>query len=888
MAVKLPLSVEQFKKLFVNRDDIYSVQQAHGSGYIKTNRPITEQTIKDHMLGKQTIGLYQLKNNTVKWALIDIDINKEVWSKDGFKIEDWEDKVTKQAEIIQKVLKGRGMSSYRENSGFKGEHVWVFFEHPVSSHLVKSVFDGLFKDMELVDDDNMHIEIFPKQSSATDTGPGSLVKAPLGKHQRSGKFSKFLDPLEEIELVPTTVIDKAVNGLDNIFDNCSAFRNIRDEGIHSEHLAHEARLAVGYVFSNVEGGPEYIEKTLFSKLSDYDPEKTQKALKTLKEKYKPITCAKLQEQGFCPGPCANIGNNNSPVAFFFKQKGFKKDEIKCVNRLEDLIVIENGYYDNKGTMPEKLSNFVLNLYEQVHVDDGKEQYTIFRGHIINEEGQTFDIEIDADEFSSSEKLTASIYSALGNSGTYVGDITKIRHASNKFSQKNPITIKKIFGYNDSHTKYYTPSVLVTADRITSNEELIISMEGEGQAENLDMSLISDKDFEDLKKHIKNDLLTLADFETTHSCFAHAMLPAIEPFVDVDDKTKYAFFLRGQSGTGKSFLMTAMQNFYGTFPEDVVTWASTPYAIQRLGYFFKDCMFLVDDFKQSNITNYSTMLQILQTYSDNTARARLMSSGKAAGSWPIKGFVAITGEDTIAGEASNIARMITIEYSGTKRDIDKGERVKRIKQLYKAFTPRYIQHILQQDKDKISDTRQAYLREFLKLIEGQANDVRIARNMAILMTSYTYLAHFLWNKKDAEAYIAKLKSYLSSLLTDVMGKTLEEKSSRRFWELLQEYIANDSLQIAPDTNTFTTADKRGKIVGFKSGDKIFLIHKVAFAEVQKLMKQSGEPLKHGLNAILQDLRSDGIIKSSKTESRRFNGGNVRVIEIEFDKPDLIDG
>jgi hypothetical protein len=430
--------------------------------------------------------------------------------------------------------------------------------------------------------------------------------------------------------------------------------------------------------------------------------------------------------------------------------------------------------------------------------------------------------------------------------------------------------------------------MISADKISSNEELIISLEDEGQAESLDMSIINDKDFEMIKEHIKEDLLGLADFETTHSAIAHTMLPPIEPFVDIDDKSKYAFFLRGQSGTGKSFLMTAMQNFYGTFTEDVVTWASTPYAIQHLGYFFKDALFLVDDFKQSNISNYTTMLQILQTYSDNTARSRLKSSGTTiAGSWPIKGFIAITGEDTITGEASNIARMITIEYSGNKRDIDKGDRVKKLKHLYKGFTPRYIKHVLNLDKEKISNTRHEYVREFLSLIEGQPNDVRIARNFAILLTSYHYFAHFLWDKKQADLNIIRLKTYFKSILTATMSSSSEEKSSHRFWNYLQEFIAADKLQIAPDTNEYTTPIKKGAIVGFKSGDKTWLIKNTAYNEVQKILKQGGETLRHGLASIMHDLESDGIIKSSKTEIRKFNGKSVRVVEVEFDKPDLID-
>ena len=891
MSRELPIGVDKFKELFINRDDIYSVQQAHGSAYSKIARPISEQTIKDHMLGKQTIGLYQLNNNKVKWALIDIDINKEVWSQPDFKVEDWQDKITTQAVRIQDILEKKGMRGYRENSGFKGEHVWVFFDKPVPAPLVKNVFDSLFKTMALVDDENMHIEIFPKQSHATDTGPGSLVKAPLGKHQRSGNFSKFIDNIDTVEFVSEDTIKNAINEYDAIFHGCSALRNIRDEGIHSEHLGHDERLALAYIFANLgDPGTDYIEKEVFSNLSDYDPDKTKYQLANVQKKgYKPITCRTMQAQGLCPGPCVNIGTAKSPITFFYRQQGLKtaeEEEIKSKSKIDALQVKGHCYYDFTDQIPEKISNFVINLFEQIHIDDGFNETTVFRGHIINEDGPK-DIEIDARDFASAEKFSASIYKALGNSGTFIGDPIKIRHASNKFSQKNRITIKKIYGYNENYTKYYTPSVMVTADKIVPNEELIINLEGENQAEHLDMSIITDAEFEVLKQHIKDDLLTLADFETTHSAFAHAMLAPIAPFVDTDDRSKYAFFLRGQSGTGKSFLLGAMQNFYGDFPEDVVTWASTPYSIQRLGYFFKDSMFLVDDFKKANIPNYGAMLQIMQNYADNTARSRLMSTGDMGHSWPIKGWMTITGEDTIEGEASNIARMITVEYSGGKRDIDKGERVKRMKDKYRGFTPRYIQHILKQDKTEISDVRQGYLRKFLKLIEGKANDVRISRNMAILMTSYYYLAHFLWDKKEAEDFIKILFEYLSELLVDVMGAAADEKSSLRFWRTLQELIATDKLQIQTSSGTFNPSDKRGEVVGYMSKGRVMLIKSTAFSAVQKILKRSNEELKHSATSIYKDLEQDGIIESATPLGRRLNGQPVKVIPVTFDNPDLTD-
>jgi len=893
MAITLPLDVDVFKKLFVNREDIYSVQDHNGAGYHKVSRPLTKQLLKDHMLGKQTIGLYQLKNNMVKWALIDIDINKEVWSKPGFKIEDWADRVKKQADIVKGILSDRDIVGYRENSGFKGEHVWVFFDQPISAEKVKNVFDSLFKPMEMVDE-GMHIEIFPKQSHATDTGPGSLVKAPLGKHQRSGKFSKFIDDVSDIKFCSADKLKGAANEFDAIFQGCSALRELRDESIHSEHLGNEERLWLGYIFANLgEEGLDYIDKQVFSKLSDYDPVKTKYHLKTIQSKYKPVTCKTLQERGVCPAQCQAIGNSKSPIAFYFKQKGQQtEDEIKFINKLDDLVMKGNKYYEYKGDsqIPELLANFTLNLYEQIHIDNGKEERTVYRGEILTDEGK-HDIEMKNEHYSDNQKFAAALYGVLGNSGTYIGDPAKIRHVSNKYSKTNRITIKKIFGYNDEHTKYYSPSVLVTADGVVPNDELIIDLEGEGQSELLDLQIMTDKKFEDLKEHIKNDLLGLADATVTHTSLGHALLPIIEPFVDKDDKSKYAYFLRGQSGTGKSFLMKALQNFYGFFPEDVATWGSTPFALQRLGYFFKDTMYLVDDFKLANITNHTAMLQILQNYSDTTARARLQSSGDAMGaSWVIRGTLAITGEDTISGEASNIARMITVEYPSSKRDLDKGDRVKRAREYYSGFTARYIQYILNKDKDEISDKRQAYLKEFFKVVEGQANDVRIARNIAILMTSYDYVAHFLWNKKEAEANIAMIKEFLNGLLVDVMDSTKSEKSSHRFWEYMQEFIAADKLQIAPDASANVyepNSNKRGAIIGFKSGSTTWLIKNIAYNEVQKLLRQSGEPLKHGLKSIMHDLEMDGMIDSAATVSRRFNGKNVRVIRVEFDELDLVE-
>ena len=64
------IDVELFRKLFVHRDDVYTVQNAAGD-YFKVEKKLTDQSIEDHFLGKHTLGLYQLKREgeiaTVKW-----------------------------------------------------------------------------------------------------------------------------------------------------------------------------------------------------------------------------------------------------------------------------------------------------------------------------------------------------------------------------------------------------------------------------------------------------------------------------------------------------------------------------------------------------------------------------------------------------------------------------------------------------------------------------------------------------------------------------------------------------------------------------------------------------------------------------------------------------
>ena len=190
------MNLKTFSQLFVHRSDIFAIQQPRGT-YLPVKEDVDTAVIQAHLDGTQTVGLYQVLpvKNTVKWAVLDIDIKKEVYSNPDFTLDDWKPKLLQQAQIAKDRFKQHGIPGYIEFSGFKGYHVWAFFATPVSAHEVKVGMEAIFKDMTPVDN-GLAWEIFPKQAQLSADGLGNLVKGPCGYHHKAKGFSDFVDEVD--------------------------------------------------------------------------------------------------------------------------------------------------------------------------------------------------------------------------------------------------------------------------------------------------------------------------------------------------------------------------------------------------------------------------------------------------------------------------------------------------------------------------------------------------------------------------------------------------------------------------------------------------------------------------------------------------------------------
>jgi superfamily II DNA or RNA helicase len=240
----MPISskqVELFHSLFKGREDVYARRWEKGnrSGYMpaynvdwdryekhkalggtfqnfkhKTLTPLTPQAIKNHLSGKETVGIYPLLKNNTSWFLA-ADFDKENWMDESLR--------------FTNVCKQYNIPAYLERSrSGNGGHVWIFFQEPcpawksrkISFHLLRTT--GILSEF---DKDASFDRLFPNQDSHSGKGFGNLIALPLQKKWMADGNTCFVDPdtgeafddqwsfLESIQKVTLTELDQTYRSI---------------------------------------------------------------------------------------------------------------------------------------------------------------------------------------------------------------------------------------------------------------------------------------------------------------------------------------------------------------------------------------------------------------------------------------------------------------------------------------------------------------------------------------------------------------------------------------------------------------------------------------------------------------------------------------------------
>ncbi len=155
--------LQTYARLFVGRRNDYALQQPSGR-YRRAGRPLSYEALRLHLLGMHTLGTYVIdEQGTCRFAVFDAD------GDDGVSV----------LATLQQQLQAENIPSYLEASR-RGCHLWVFLSRLLpASHLRRWLLPFC----------PVGIEFYPKQDEGA--GYGSLIRLPLGVHQRSGRHYGF-------------------------------------------------------------------------------------------------------------------------------------------------------------------------------------------------------------------------------------------------------------------------------------------------------------------------------------------------------------------------------------------------------------------------------------------------------------------------------------------------------------------------------------------------------------------------------------------------------------------------------------------------------------------------------------------------------------------------
>ncbi len=547
-----------------------------------------------------------------------------------------------------------------------------------------------------------------------------------------------------------------------------------------------------------------------------------------------------------------------------------------------------------------LSNFILTLDEDIEVQDDIESRREFAGKLVTASG-TSPFRIYAPDFADNSKLKATLFASGGCEVIIHAQMDELRRAISTISkdagQMRRRKLTTNFGWTPDRKEYLTPSVRIHGAGIEVLDEkagLRVDLGSEIPASNLSMKKLEPDELLRVKRHVVVDLLALSDRTVTHTLLGATAAAVLYPFAK--GAGRFALWLVGLTGSGKSFATKLFANFFGDFPLEsaaFTTWSATGNFIQRQGYFFKDALYPVDDYKPEVVKYPQEVVRVLQAYADNTARGRLRSDATANLMRPIRGLLVCTGEDVPEHHASAVARSVIVKVPQQAKNLQAGKRCKAECQNYSGVMADFIRWLLAEGQcaefaQRFGELQQFYYGD----VAGQQNDIRIATNLALLGAAFEMFAKYLgdvWEgwQKEARKFV---EEDLMVIRDAMLGEAKEQQASEVFLRTLGDLIRHNHVRIKDMMGMGNAENKPqiGRVVG-PNRDRLAICTCLALAQVNISLREQGRSeLKTTESALLQQLREDGKLldqngvplasTAKPTRLVRLEGGQARAFLI----------
>jgi hypothetical protein len=532
---------------------------------------------------------------------------------------------------------------------------------------------------------------------------------------------------------------------------------------------------------------------------------------------------------------------------------------------------KHGIYIVRGSRATRLANFIMTIDSDTTIVDDLGSERRYSGRVIIA-GESFSFTIPADEWVSNEKFRSCIAKAAGHGAVFFGgreDVAQARNAIELNSHAPKRTFTSAQGWTEDNARYLTSTGYVDAEgfkKYGPEDKLRVDLSGEDAAAGLDLKRFKPRRLVKVREHIVRDFLALQTRPVVMTMVGAVGLAILEKFAE--NPQRAAIWLKGLTGAGKSYLLKLAMCFFGRFGlgyegRSSPCWSWTANRIEKGGYYFKDALYGVDDYKPEFV-DVRTASKIIQSYADRHARGRLQSDARTAKMYPIRGLLVCTSEDLPQSNSASLARMVVMAVSNLEKDDKRAQRCEAMATDYAGVTSDFIAWLIREKRlETFKQSVQQLKQRFKSGLETHQNCDRIAANLAMLGAAAYEFAMYLGKSRawpTWESYATKfIDTDLIEARNTMLGLVREQQPSEVFVSELSTLINCGRVQITgmPVSLGNDELDSRQPPVGKMFERAIGISITSARAEVQKALKAQGkDELRVSESTLLDLLASEG--------------------------------
>ncbi len=546
--------------------------------------------------------------------------------------------------------------------------------------------------------------------------------------------------------------------------------------------------------------------------------------------------------------------------------------------------------------PAQIGNFTMQILEHVVVSDEDRQETRLRLE-IHRRGQVRSVEMTAGEFSSNGRLRAAVYgSALPGADLKVGaDV--LRRAVIALSKPTVRRMTTATGWTADRSAFLVPGGFVDRDGYHPDDPdgdvPTVDLAACDNAQWLGLRRLSDEQLDEVKRHVASELVRLHEPGVMHALLGAAALAPLRAFAA--PKSRPVVWLLGLTGSGKTFLASLLMNLFGEYPLDasgrIATWGSTINFLQMMGYYYKDTLFVADDFKPE-MARHAEVVRLLQNAGDGTARGRLRHDARTRATRPVRGQMLVTAEDFPAQTASGRARSIVVHVPNRPKDLELGRKCVAMSPLYRGLMADFVGWIIREGRGVVfADRVEHWQRRYFESVAGMQNDARVAGTHALLAAAFEQMAAYLGDVWPGAATAAEEFATVdvAGMVAASVGAAAEDQGSEVFLEALRALLHWGRVRLESPGGGGAGEKGRGAVVGRivaggspDGGRVVELSVAMGLQAVQRSLRQQGKPpLQVSERTLIAQLEADEFLLDRENRPiRPGHGGNrSRQVRIE---------